>query len=54
MALELVNRAERIRGKAWKQAQSGELERYWRLVNLGLEAHHIRDVGETVRHVREG
>jgi muconolactone delta-isomerase len=37
-----VNRAERIRARAWKQAQAGNLERYWRLVGLSLEVGSIR------------
>lgn len=40
-----VNRSERIRARAWKQAQRGDLGRYWLLVNLGLEAHTITDQG---------
>lgn len=46
--LEKVNRSERVRGRAWKQAQAGRIDRYWKLVNLGLEAHTVADVGETV------
>lgn len=42
--MELVNRSERIRYRAWKRIQAGDLEGYKRLVALGLEAHSIRDV----------
>lgn len=36
------NRAERIRARAWKQAQRGDQLRYWKLVNLSLELGSIR------------
>lgn len=35
------NRSERIRKRAWKQAQAGKLSNYGKLVALALEAHTI-------------
>lgn len=38
------NTAERIRHRAFNvEARAGRYNRYWRLVNLSLEAHAIRD-----------
>jgi len=47
--LEKVNRRERICGRAWKQAQAGRIDRYWKLVCLGMEAHTVRDLPGEVR-----
>ena len=38
------NTAERIRHRAFNvEARAGRWANYWRLVNLSLEAHTIRD-----------
>lgn len=38
------NRSERIRKRAWKRIEQGDLKGYERLTALSLEAHTIRDV----------
>jgi hypothetical protein len=43
MALEIVNRAERIRQRAVVEAKHGRYENYWKLVELSREAHLIRE-----------
>jgi hypothetical protein len=43
MALEIVNRAERIRQRAVVEAKHGRYENYWKLVDLSREAHLIRE-----------
>ena len=41
-APQCVNRAERIRWRAWQQARKGNLAAYWKLVGLSLEVGLIR------------
>lgn len=36
------NRAERIRKRAWKRIEQGDLNGYLKLTALALEAHTIR------------
>ena len=43
----LANRSERIRNRAFLHLKrTGDLDGYWRLVHLGLEAHTIRDTSD--------
>lgn len=46
MEIEAVNRAERVRKRAWKQAHQGE----FRLLAFAQEVHTMKDVGETIWH----
>jgi hypothetical protein len=52
---ELVNRRERAFARAWKRAQARDLPNYHRLVEFGLEAHHVRDrPGPAIEWIRDG
>lgn len=45
------NLSERIRKRAWKRIEQGDLKGYERLTALSLEAHAIRSVGPEIVHV---
>jgi hypothetical protein len=52
---ELVNRRERAFARAWKRAQARDLPNYHRLVEFGLEAHHVRDrPGPAIEWIGDG